>query len=99
MPAPEDGGVAVVTGGTRGIGAAIAERLRADGHQVVTIARSGGDVQADISDATDVERAFGEVRVRFGRVAILVNNAGITRDGLAIRMPDDDFKEVVDTNL
>jgi NAD(P)-dependent dehydrogenase (short-subunit alcohol dehydrogenase family) len=98
MPAPEDG-VVVVTGGTRGIGAAITERLRADGHKVVTLARTGGDVQADIADAGDVERAFGEVRERFGPISILVNNAGITRDGLAIRMPDADWEAVVDTNL
>src|SRR4051794_12710259 len=98
MPAPEDG-VAVVTGGTRGIGAAIVERLRTDGHTVVTLARSGGDVQADVADAGDVERAFAEIRERFGPVSVLVNNAGITRDGLAVRMPDEDWDAVVDTNL
>jgi 3-oxoacyl-[acyl-carrier protein] reductase len=91
--------VAVVTGGTRGIGAAVVERLKADGLTVVALGRTGGDVQADVADADAVSAAFAEVRERFGPVAVLVNNAGVTRDGLAIRMPDEDWHTVLDTNL
>jgi 3-oxoacyl-[acyl-carrier protein] reductase len=98
MPATERG-VAVITGGTRGIGAAVAQRLRADGRRVATIGRRGGDVRADISDSAQVQRAFAEIRERFGPVAVLVNNAGVTRDGLAIRMPDEDWDAVLATNL
>jgi 3-oxoacyl-[acyl-carrier protein] reductase len=94
-----EGAVALVTGGTRGIGAAIAERLRTDGFKVATLGRSGGDVQADVSEPESVQAAFEEVRERFGPVLILVNNAGVTADGLAIRMPDEDWSRVIDTNL
>ena len=98
MSVPE-GAVALVTGGTRGIGAAIAQRLKDDGYQVVALGRSGGDVQADVSDPASVQAAFDEIREKFGPVLILVNNAGVTADGLAIRMPDDDWSQVIDTNL
>lgn len=100
MSAPEpDAKVALVTGGTRGIGASIAQRLRSDGYKVVTLGRTGGDVQADVSDPEAVQAAFDEVREKHGPVLILVNNAGVTRDGLAIRMPDADWADVIDTNL
>jgi 3-oxoacyl-[acyl-carrier protein] reductase len=98
MPVP-DGGVALVTGGSRGIGKAIAERLAEDGFTVVTLGRTSGDVQADIGDSASVERVFGEVRERFGPVLVLVNNAGERQDGLAIRMKPDQWESVIDTNL
>jgi NAD(P)-dependent dehydrogenase (short-subunit alcohol dehydrogenase family) len=98
MPMP-DGGVALVTGGGRGIGKAIAERLADDGFTVVTLGRTSGDVQADVGDPASVERAFAEVRERFGPVLVLVNNAGERQDGLAIRMKPDQWESVIDTNL
>jgi NAD(P)-dependent dehydrogenase (short-subunit alcohol dehydrogenase family) len=98
MSAP-DGGCALVTGGTRGIGAAVADALRERGWNVATLSRNGGDLQADVSDAEAVERAFVEARDRFGPVHVLVNNAGQRRDGLAIRMSAEDWGTVLDTNL
>lgn len=92
-------GCALVTGGNRGIGAAIADSLRGDGWTVATLARSGGDVQADVADFDAVEATFEEIRKRFGPILVLVNNAGITADGLLLRMGSDAFRSVVDTNL
>jgi 3-oxoacyl-[acyl-carrier protein] reductase len=94
-----DEGCAVVTGGTRGIGAAVADALRERGWKVATLSRNGADLQADVSDPEAVERAFAEARERFGPVHVLVNNAGHRRDGLAIRMSAEDWGSVLETNL
>jgi NAD(P)-dependent dehydrogenase (short-subunit alcohol dehydrogenase family) len=100
MPAKAtNDGCALVTGGNRGIGLAIADSLRADGWKVATMARSGGDVQADVSDFDAVAAAFKEIREQFGPVLVLVNNAGIRADGLALRMSADDWQSVIDVNL
>ena len=100
MPAKAtDDGCALVTGGNRGIGAAIAQSLKADGWNVVTMARTGGDFQTDVADFDAVESTFAEIREQHGPILVLVNNAGITADGLALRMSADDFKNVVDINL
>ncbi len=97
--------VVVVTGGNKGIGRGIAERLLAAGHRVAATYRTGEvpegvlGVFCDVTDATQVEAAFGEVERTLGPVEVVVANAGITRDGLVMRMSDDDWDAVIATNL
>jgi 3-oxoacyl-[acyl-carrier protein] reductase len=95
----------LVTGGNRGIGFSIAEEFVAAGHRVAVTARSGSGpegaltVRADVTDAASVDAAFSEVERELGPVEVLVSNAGITADTLLMRMSEDDFDRVVDTNL
>ncbi|MFI5060391.1 MAG: 3-oxoacyl-ACP reductase FabG [Actinomycetales bacterium] len=95
----------LVTGGNRGIGYAIAEEFVAQGHRVAVTARSGEGpvgsltVRADVTDTASVDDAFAEIEQKLGPVEVVVANAGITRDTLLMRMTDEDFDAVVDTNL
>ena len=95
----------LVTGGNRGIGRSIAEEFVKQGHRVAVTARTGEGpsgtltVVADVTDAASLDAAFTEVEEKLGAVEILVANAGITRDTLLMRMSDEQFEEVVNTNL
>jgi 3-oxoacyl-[acyl-carrier protein] reductase len=94
-----------VTGGNRGIGRAIAEAFVANGDQVAVTYRSGEPpqgvlaVKCDVTDPDSVESAFSEVEAAQGPVEILVANAGVTQDTLVLRMSDEDWSKVIDTNL
>ena len=109
--------IAVVTGGSRGIGAAIAKKLASQGMTVIInycgsedralavkseIEAAGGQAEAwrcDVSDCGQCERFVKAVMEKYGRIDVRVNNAGITRDGLMMRMTDENFSRVIDTNL
>lgn len=112
-----DSKVAIVTGGSRGIGKEIVLTLAQAGANVVInyvgnkelaenvaedVIRMGRDalvIRADVSDSNDVDNLVSETLNKFGRIDILINNAGITRDNLIIRMKEEDWDRVIDTNL
>ncbi|MEY4476902.1 MAG: hypothetical protein RJA31_406 [Actinomycetota bacterium] len=95
----------LITGGNRGIGFSIAETFIAQGHRVAVTARSGEGpkgsmtVVADVTDGESLDRAVAEVEAALGPIEVLVANAGITKDMLLLRMTDEDFETVIDTNL
>ena len=109
--------IAVVTGGSRGIGRAIALRLAQDGAKVIityvrgkeaadevieTIKSNGGEAfayQFDVSDYEATQTAFADILDKFGKVDYLINNAGITRDALLMRMKEEDWDKVIAVNL
>jgi 3-oxoacyl-[acyl-carrier protein] reductase len=95
----------LITGGNRGIGFALAEEFLAQGHRVAVTARSGEGpvgaltVRADVTDSESLDSALAQVESELGPIEVLVANAGITKDTLIMRMSDDDFDSVIDTNL
>lgn len=102
----DDGRVVLITGGGRGIGLAIARRFAAGGDRVAVTYRSSDPpdglfgVPCDVTSGADVDTAFAAVQEQFGGpVEVLVSNAGVTRDGLLLRMGEDDFTAVIDANL
>ena len=97
--------IALVTGGNRGIGLAIATALKEAGHRVVITYRSGTPptgfdaVQMDVTNSESVDLAFTKIESEIGQPEIIVANAGITKDTLVLRMTDEDFESVIDANL
>ncbi len=104
--------VAVVTGGTRGIGRAISQSLKDDGYIVVAIYQSNDEaalkfksetgceaIKLDVTDFDQCQSALDKVEEDFGPIGVLVNNAGITRDGVLHKMPVENWNDVIQTNL
>ena len=97
--------IALVTGGNRGIGSAIAKSLKAAGYTVVVTYRSGSaptefdSVQMDVTSTESVDAGFSLIEEKWGLPEIVVCNAGITKDTLSMRMSDEDFADVIDANL
>ena len=97
--------LALVTGGNRGIGLAIAQSLAKAGHRVVITYRTGDSptdflaVKMDVTATESVEAAFAEIEEKWGTPEVVVANAGITTDGLVLRMSDTDFEDVINANL
>ncbi len=97
--------IALVTGGNRGIGSAIAKSLKAAGYTVVVTYRSGSaptefdSVQMDVTSTESVDAGFALIEEKWGLPEIVVCNAGITKDTLSMRMSDEDFADVIDANL
>lgn len=95
----------LITGGNRGIGHAIATRFVADGHRVAVTARTGEGpagaltVRADVTDGDSLDAAISKVEAALGPIEVVVANAGITKDTLLMRMKDEEFEEVIQTNL
>jgi 3-oxoacyl-[acyl-carrier protein] reductase len=101
----ENSPLALITGGNRGIGLAIARSLAKAGHRVIVTYRSGDApsdflaVKMDVTSTESVEAAFAEIEEKWGTPEVIVANAGITKDGLVLRMSDNDFEDVIDANL
>jgi NAD(P)-dependent dehydrogenase (short-subunit alcohol dehydrogenase family) len=99
-----NGRIVLVTGGNRGIGLAIAQRFAALGDRVAVTSRSGDvdgflTLKCDVTSGEEVDAAFDRLEQEWGPAEVVVSNAGLTRDGLTLRMKDDDFTSVVDANL